>query len=100
MPRKGTPRPNNGGARVGTGPLRSVQKWQPFSATKGETISIADIRLFRCNHCGAIAWNQYSEDVLIGGNFEHINHAEQLIQHKHGCPLSTTAPHVGGENGK
>ena len=87
--RLGTPRPNNGGARTGTGPLRKRVQLKPFAAEKGETISVVDVCIFRCNLCGAIGLGNYTEVVQNKEYHDsgYINHAAQPLQHKPGCPV-------------
>ncbi|GIV82693.1 MAG: hypothetical protein KatS3mg051_2047 [Anaerolineae bacterium] len=59
----GGPRPGagSGGPRPNAGPLPRFLRWAPFGAgEKGATaMSAADITLYRCNGCGAWAWEPY-----------------------------------------
>lgn len=92
MTRLGTPRPNNGGSRSGAGALRKRVQLKPFAAPKGETTSLCCIDFERCNHCGAVGWGEYVENVWgMDGEWPvlvaEIEHAAQPLQHKPGCPV-------------
>ncbi len=92
MTRKGTPRPNNGGARVGAGrkpttkPLRYV-KIDPLDADTADKLAM--LTLYFRNETGVTFLSQ--KDVikqLVRSEYEQVFSAPQE---------TTTAPHVGGE---
>lgn len=62
----GGSRPNTGGARPGSGPLKSViRNFHPFAhKEKGNTISKVQWEFSRCNSCGAIGWEVAWDESL------------------------------------
>lgn len=90
----GGPRPGagSGGPRPNAGPLPRFLRWEPFSAgEKGATaMSAADITLYRCNGCGAWAWEPYTEAIHGHGDdeVEEIHHPGQPFEHRPGCPVA------------
>ncbi|GIV81737.1 MAG: hypothetical protein KatS3mg051_1091 [Anaerolineae bacterium] len=92
----GGPRPGagSGGPRPNTGPLPRFLRWEPFSAgEKGASaMSAADITLYRCNGCGAWAWEPYVEAVHGHGENEvvEVHHPGQPFEHRPGCPMAET----------
>lgn len=83
--RRTAPRPGNGGARQGSGPLRQVMTWKPFGSRKSNAISSINVDITRCNYCGAIGIDGYTE-IRTNGLCD-IFHDEQPMQHRDDCPL-------------
>lgn len=84
-------RPDDGrkSNRVGTpipGRLANRFVLSPFSAGKGKGYSTATLTLTRCNTCGALFINPYTE----WANETSYSHPGQPMQHKDDCPMKGT----------
>ncbi len=90
----GGSRPNTGGARLGSGPLKgAIRNFHPFAhTTKGNTISKVQWEFSRCNSCGAIGWEVAWDESLWnpaapeGEGWQDVDGlADKPLTHENNC---------------
>ena len=93
-------RKNNRGIPGRVGPIprhMDIADLLPGAPLSESTVSAADITIWRCQACGAMWWDGYSENVYgvaDGPPMAEVAHVERRPRHRKGCAMAAVSAGV------